>query len=153
LARLGGAFSKDLRDGLAKRGLIDADDEALTFCTPRRLAAGLRSVREASERRAVEVKLMPTAVGLDATGNPTPALAKKLAALGLAGADPATFQRRMDGKAETLFLMTTSPPVPLAQALQAALDEAIAALPIPKVMSYQLADGITSVNFVRPVHA
>jgi glycyl-tRNA synthetase beta chain len=37
-------------------------------------------------------------------------------------------------------------------ALQAALDEAIAALPIPKVMSYQLADGETTVQFVRPGH-
>jgi len=42
--------------------------------------------------------------------------------------------------------------VPLAQALQGALDEAIAALPIPKVMSYQLADGETTVKFVRPAH-
>jgi glycyl-tRNA synthetase beta chain len=153
LAKLGGAFSKAIRDGLAKRGLIDADDEALTFCTPRRLATGLRSVRAASDPRAVEVKLMPAAVGLDAGGKATPALQKKLAALGLADADPARFERRMDGKAETLFLQTTSPPVPLAQALQAALDEAIAALPIDKVMSYQLADGTTTVKFVRPVHA
>ena len=61
LAKLGGAFSKAIRDGLAKRGLIDADDEALTFCTPRRLATGLRSVRAASDPRAVEVKLMPAA--------------------------------------------------------------------------------------------
>ena len=36
--------------------------------------------------------------------------------------------------------------------LQAALDETLAALPIPKVMSYQLADGWSSVHFVRPVH-
>jgi glycyl-tRNA synthetase beta chain len=40
----------------------------------------------------------------------------------------------------------------LAEGLQKALDAAIAALPIPKVMSYQLADGWTSVHFVRPAH-
>jgi glycyl-tRNA synthetase beta chain len=40
----------------------------------------------------------------------------------------------------------------LQEALQAALDEAIAGLPIPKVMSYQLADGVTTVRFVRPAH-
>jgi glycyl-tRNA synthetase beta chain len=40
----------------------------------------------------------------------------------------------------------------LASGLQVALDEAIAKLPIPKVMSYQLEDGWTSVNFVRPAH-
>ena len=36
--------------------------------------------------------------------------------------------------------------------LQAALDDALAGLPIPKVMQYQLADGWTSVDFVRPAH-
>ena len=37
-------------------------------------------------------------------------------------------------------------------ALQAALDDTLAALPIPKVMNYQLADGTTTVQFVRPAH-
>ena len=32
------------------------------------------------------------------------------------------------------------------------MDEALAKLPIPKVMQYQLADGWTSVSFVRPAH-
>ncbi|MPM57807.1 Glycine--tRNA ligase beta subunit [bioreactor metagenome] len=36
--------------------------------------------------------------------------------------------------------------------MQKALDEAIAKLPIPKVMRYQLQDGWSSVNFVRPAH-
>ncbi len=153
LARLGSAFATGIRDGLAKRGLLEGDTEALEFATPRRLAMGLRQVRGASEPRAQEVKLMPVAVGLDASGNPTPALQKKLQALGLAGAAPATFKRRIDGKSETLFIDTTTPALPLAQALQAAIDETLAALPIPKVMSYQLADGVTTVTFVRPAHA
>jgi glycyl-tRNA synthetase beta chain len=153
LSRLGTAFANGIRDGLAKRGVLDAGEEALVFCTPRRLAAGFRAVREASEAKSVEVKLMPAAVGLDANGRATPALSKKLQALGLGGADPSKFARRIDGKSETLFVQATTPPVPLAQALQAALDEAIAALPIPKVMSYQLADGVTTVHFARPAHA
>jgi glycyl-tRNA synthetase beta chain len=40
----------------------------------------------------------------------------------------------------------------LAEGLQKALDEAIAKLPIPKVMTYQLADGWSDVQFVRPAH-
>lgn len=40
----------------------------------------------------------------------------------------------------------------LAAGLQIALEEALTKLPIPKVMSYQLADGWSSVNFVRPAH-
>jgi glycyl-tRNA synthetase beta chain len=58
-----------------------------------------------------------------------------------------------DGKAEALFFDTVAPGVELAAGLQKALDEALAKLPIPKVMTYQLADGWTSVNFVRPAHA
>ncbi|WP_373784746.1 glycine--tRNA ligase subunit beta, partial [Delftia acidovorans] len=42
--------------------------------------------------------------------------------------------------------------VMLADGVQKALDEAIAKLPIPKVMRYQLADGWSSVHFVRPAH-
>lgn len=152
LERLGAAFAAGIRDGLAKRGLLDGSSEALEFATPRRLAMGLREVRAASEPKAQEVKLMPVSVGLDAAGVPTPALQKKLQALGLAGIDPSTFKRRTDGKSETLFADTTTPSVPLAKALQSSLDETLAALPIPKVMSYQLADGETTVNFVRPAH-
>jgi glycyl-tRNA synthetase beta chain len=36
--------------------------------------------------------------------------------------------------------------------LQRAIETALAALPIPKVMSYQLADGWDTVHFVRPAH-
>jgi glycyl-tRNA synthetase beta chain len=153
LKRLGDAFAEGLRKGLAKRDLVSATATTRAFATPRRLAASIADVKEATAAREIEVKLMPVSVGLDASGNPTPALAKKLGAAGLAGIDPAKLERRMDGKAEMLFARAMSPAVPLAQGLQAALDEALAALPIPKVMSYQLADGETTVQFVRPAHA
>jgi glycyl-tRNA synthetase beta chain len=152
LGKLGAAFAEGIRAGLAKRGLVDEPGDALVFCTPRRLAMGLRRVRAASEPRPVELKLMPSAVGLDASGRPTAALQKKLQALGLADIDPATFKKRVDGKAETLFVDSTTPPLPLVEALQCAFDETLASLPIPKVMSYQLGDGMTTVRFVRPAH-
>jgi glycyl-tRNA synthetase beta chain len=152
LERLGNAFADGLVSGLKKRNMIEATGEVRTFATPRRLGVAIPGVKAASEPRAVEVKLMPVSVALDASGKPTPALAKKLEAAGLPGLDPASLKRRVDGKAEMLFADAKTPAVPLAQALQAALDEAIAGLPIPKVMSYQLADGATTVQFVRPVH-
>ena len=152
LRRLGAAFAQGIVAGLEKRGLL-ADPAARMFASPRRLGVSIDSVKAASEPRAMEVKLMPAAVGLDATGRPTPALSKKLEAAGLAGLDPARLKRRVDGKAEMLFADATTPAVPLAAALQAALEEALAALPIPKVMTYQLADGATTVQFVRPAHA
>ena len=58
-----------------------------------------------------------------------------------------------DGKADALFFDSALAKVAtLAEGLQKALDDALAKLPIPKVMSYQLADGWTSVQFVRPAH-
>jgi glycyl-tRNA synthetase beta chain len=107
--------------------------------------------------KAVSQKLMPVSVGLDASGAPTPALLKRLAALGADATAVAGLKRAPDGKAEALFFDSVQPGVDLAAGLQKALDEAIAKLPIPKVMSYQLETdcelpGWTSVNFVRPAH-
>ena len=102
--------------------------------------------------QAQQHKLMPVTVALDAAGAPTPALLKKLAALGQDASVLPRLKRQPDGKAEALFLDTVVPGATLAAGLQKALDEAIAKLPIPKVMGYQLADGWTSVNFVRPAH-
>jgi glycyl-tRNA synthetase beta chain len=152
LERLGAAFADGVAKGLAKRSMLEAASAVRAFATPRRLAAEITGVKPAAESRAIEVKLMPSAVGLDAAGKPTAALAKRLEAAGLAGLDAGRLKKRVDGKAEMLFADATSPPVPLTEALQGALDEAIAGLPIPKVMSYQLADGVTTVQFVRPAH-
>jgi glycyl-tRNA synthetase beta chain len=152
LQRLGDALASGVETGLRKRGFLAEDCVATAYATPRRLAVRLSGVRAATEPRTVEVKLMPVAVGLGADGRPTPALLKKLAASGLEGTDPASLRRRIDGKAETLFADAVAPSVALAEGLQAALEEAIAGLPIPKVMSYQLADGVTTVQFVRPAH-
>jgi len=152
LRRMGEAFAEALANGLRKRQLLGAASAVRSLATPRRLAAEITDVKAACEPRAVELKLMPAAVGLDASGKATPALAKKLEAAGLAGLDPAKLKKRLDGKSEMLFADSTTPAVPLAAALQGALDEAIAQLPIPKLMSYQLADGVTTVQFVRPVH-
>jgi glycyl-tRNA synthetase beta chain len=151
LRKLGDAFANGIVNGLSRRGLVD-DVAAKMFATPRRLAVTIRDVASESAPKQVEVKLMPVAVGLDAAGKPTPALLKKLEAAGLAGADPAALRRRVDGKSEMLFADARTPAMPLSQALQEALAEAIAALPIAKVMSYQLADGETTVQFVRPAH-
>jgi glycyl-tRNA synthetase beta chain len=152
LKKLGEAFGAALLHGLRQQGLAGDHSAHEVFASPRRLAARISHVLPVAHDKAVSVKLMPVAVGLDAGGAPTPALLKKLAAL---GADPAvvpTLKRVPDGKAGTLYFESLAPGATLAAGLQAALDDAIAKLPIPKVMSYQLADGWTSVNFVRPAH-
>ena len=152
LKALGTAFSDAIAASLRAQGLASDAATTTSFATPRRLAVLIDAVAVRAADRAVSVKLMPVAVGFGADGEPTLALMKKLAAVGLDGSAVAGLQRRVDGKSETLFLETTAPGATIAEGLQRALDQAIAKLPIPKVMQYQLADGWTSVSFVRPAH-
>jgi len=157
LKKLGDAFATVLADQLKAQGLAPAEAVVTPFASPRRLAAHITGVLARAEDKAVSQKLMPVSVGLDASGQPTPALLKRLAALGADASAVASLKRAPDGKAEALFYESVAPGAALAAGLQKALDEALAKLPIPKVMSYQLETdcelpGWTSVNFVRPAH-
>ncbi|KAF1071841.1 MAG: Glycine--tRNA ligase beta subunit [Variovorax sp.] len=157
LKKLGEAFAGVLREQLVAQGLAEAGSVLTPFASPRRLAAHLTHVAERAADKAVSQKLMPVAVGLDASGQPTPALLKRLGALGADASAVPGLKRAMDGKAEALFYESTAKGATLAEGLQKALAEAIAKLPIPKVMSYQLESGCelpgwTSVSFVRPAH-
>ncbi len=157
LQKLGDAFAHVLFDQLKLQGLTDEASQVTPFASPRRLAAHITSVCAQAKDRAVQQKLMPVTVGLDASGNATPALLKKLQSLGAGPEAVAQLKRAPDGKAEALFYDSLLKGASLMQGLQKALDEAIAKLPIPKVMSYQLESdcdlpGWSSVNFVRPAH-
>jgi glycyl-tRNA synthetase beta chain len=157
LRKLGDAFAGVLAEQLKAQGLAAADAVVTPFASPRRLAAHVTAVAARAADKAVSQKLMPVSVGLDASGAPTPALLKRLAGLGADASAVAGLKRAMDGKAEALFFDSVQPGVDLAAGLQKALDEAIARLPIPKVMSYQLETdcelpGWSSVHFVRPAH-
>ncbi|MCC6658957.1 MAG: glycine--tRNA ligase subunit beta [Rhodocyclaceae bacterium] len=152
LKKLGESFAAALAASLKTHGLLDAGAGVTPYASPRRLAAYVMAVSAKAADKAVQQKLMPVSVALDAAGKATPALLKKLAALGADASVVPQLKRTMDGKAEALFLDTVVPGATLAEGLQAALEAALAGLPIPKVMSYQLADGWSSVNFVRPAH-
>ncbi len=152
LNALGEAFAALLADGLKAQGLAPASAAFAAFATPRRLAVQVADVVPHAADRQVQHKLMPVSVALDAAGQPTQALLKKLAALGAADTPIEQLQRRGEGKGETLFLDSRVVGATLAEGLQKALDDSLAKLPIPKVMSYQLADGWSSVTFVRPAH-
>lgn len=153
LRKLGDAFAQTLADSLKAQGLASADAAVTSYASPRRLAVHVTAVKTKADDKAQQIKLMPVAVALDSAGQATPALLKKLAAVGADASVVPQLKRLPDGKAEALFLDTVVPGVALAAGLQKALDEALAKLPIPKVMQYQLADGWSSVNFVRPAHA
>ncbi|MEN7526814.1 glycine--tRNA ligase subunit beta [Cupriavidus sp. DL-D2] len=156
LSRLGETFAQGLADGLRARDLLDEGAAVTTFATPRRLAALVTGVRRTAPDREQREKVLPLTVALDANGAPTAPLAKKLAALaksiGVAEIDWQTLERASDGKADAFFHRYTAKGVSLAEGLQAALDDALGKLPIPKLMSYQRPDG-TTVHFVRPAHS
>ncbi|HZW20257.1 glycine--tRNA ligase subunit beta [Noviherbaspirillum sp.] len=151
LARLGDAFAAGIFNGLKSRDFVDANAVATAFATPRRLAVAISNVRATSPDKSIREKVLPVSVALDKEGNPTPPLAKKLAALGFPDLKVADLERAADGKAESFFYTYTAPGSTLHAGLQAVLEETIARLPIPKLMSYQRPDGAT-VQFVRPAH-
>ncbi len=161
LKKLGEAFASQLAEQLRGLGLATADSVVTPFASPRRLAAHITQVVAKAADKAVQHKLMPVSVGLDAQGKATAALLKKLQALGADVADPvlavAALRQAPDGKAPALFYDSLASGATLDVGLQQALEAALAKLPIPKVMSYQLETdcelpGWSSVNFVRPAH-
>ena len=151
LIKLGAAFAAGIVNGLKTRDFLEADSVATAYATPRRLAVSITHVRAVSPDKSVREKVLPVSVALNADGQGTAPLAKKLAAMGLADLDVAALERAVDGKAESLFYTRSVAGSQLASGLQSALEESAAKLPIPKLMSYQRPDG-TTVQFVRPAH-
>jgi glycyl-tRNA synthetase beta chain len=172
LRQLGESFARGIAEQLKAQGLIQAavavtpgqslasdapSGSFRAFASPRRLAVQVAGVQAKANDQALQKKLMPVSVGLNAQGEATPALLKKLAGFGLGPEALPSLKRAMDGKAQALFVDSVQPGVTLAQGLQHALHHALNALPIPKVMSYPLFDGCglpgwDRVHFVRPAH-
>jgi len=152
LKKFGESFAGVLVDSLKKQGLCTDHSATTSFASPRRLAVHVSAVRAQADEKAQSLKLVPVSVGLNAEGQLTPALLKKLASLGADASVVPTLTRKMDGKAEALFYDSLVKGVTLSEGLQKAFDETLAALPIRKVMQYQLQDGWSSVKFVRPAH-
>ncbi|HTJ95899.1 MAG TPA: glycine--tRNA ligase subunit beta [Rhodocyclaceae bacterium] len=152
LKKIDEAFASNLHASLKAQGLL-SDGSVLThFASPRRLGVHITAVAAQAADKPVAQKLMPVAVGIGADGKATPALIKKLAALGADESAVAGLKRESDGKADVLFFNSVVKGASLAEGLQKAIEEALSKLPIPKVMTYQLADGWETVNFVRPAH-
>ena len=149
LKKLSEAFAQNLTKSLASQHFLADGSQTTVYGSPRRLAALVTNVLAKSPDEAFKQKLVPVKVGLDADGNATPALLKKMKALGI-DADVKSLKQVDDGKNVQLFYEGIRPGVELAHGLQTALEAAAFNLPIPKVMHYQLADGETTVSFVRP---
>ena len=150
LHNLSEAFAKNLEKSLASQNFLADGSVTTVYGSPRRLAAVITNVLAKSPDQAFKQKLVPVRIGLDAEGKATPALEKKMKALGIA-ADVSELQRVSDGKNEQLVYEGVRAGIELAAGLQTAIETAANNLPIPKVMHYQLNDGETTVAFVRPV--
>jgi glycyl-tRNA synthetase beta chain len=163
--RLGQAFADGIAAGLRQRGLVVGDATVTPYATPRRLGVSIDAVLPVAADAEVVQKVMPLKVASTTgtrEGTASEALVRKLAALGRAGLaagfpdakdGPEHLYVATDGKAEMVYLRSVAKGQPLDLALQDALDEAIARLPIPKVMTYAGAGGyFNDAKFVRPAH-
>ena len=151
LQTLGTAFAELLSKTLRDEGHL-ADNSAVEgFASPRRLACRITNVAAVSPEKKIQERLLPVKIGLDANGQPTPPLQKKLDSLGLGTIGLDQLETISDGKQDVLHISRTQAGKALEESLNKALEVATTKLPIPKVMSYQRPDGST-VHFVRPAH-
>lgn len=145
LKRLSEAFTNGVVDGLKEKQFVSTDAKAESFATPRRLAVRIPNVIAKQTDRNVERKGPSVQAGLDASGQPTPAL------LGFArscNTDVAKLERRKDDKGEYFVYQLKQKGEPLAQHLSAVIETALKKLPVAKLMRW----GALDVQFVRPVH-
>ena len=144
LPGLARAFLDGVQGALSRRGVAFADG-ARPLYTPRRLAVLLDDVATTQPEQASEVLGPYLNIALDADGQPTRALqgfAQK------AGVEWTALERTTDQKGERFVHRSVTPGAATRELLQAVLDEAIAAMPIPKPMRW----GAHAHAFARPVH-
>lgn len=150
LKKLSAAFAEGVFHGLREKHFTGPASEVTPFGSPRRMAVLVTDVLAKSPDEPFRQKLVPVQVGLNFDGEATPALSKKMAALEIS-CPVSELSHVTEGKNTYLYYDGVRAGVTLAEGLQKILEETVKALPIPKVMNYQLADGVTTVQFVRPV--
>ncbi len=145
LRALSEAFGATLAEDLRQDDFLEPESEARVFATPRRLAVQITCVRGQAPDKPVELSGPSVKVGLDASGNPTPAL------LGFArkyGVDVAKLVRRQTPKGEFFFHRDLAKGGHLDTNLEVKVQAALNDLPVPKIMRW----GEGNAEFVRPVH-
>ena len=149
LPELAQAFYDGVLKALAARriGLPEIPGElpARPLYSPRRLAVFLPAVATQQPQQHSEVLGPYTNVGLDASGNPTPAL------LGFAqknGIEWQKLDRVTDAKGMRFVARSNRPGARTVDLLSDIVNEAVKGLPIPKPMRW----GSRETGFVRPMH-
>ena len=145
LPGLAQAFFDGVIAALEKRGVAVARGDAKPLYSPRRLAVLLPGVAIEQPEQTSEVLGPYLNIALDADGQPTKALQGFAAK---AGIDWTQLGRTTDGKGERFVHRATTPGALTLDLLQAVLDDALAAMPIPKPMRW----GDHAYGFARPLH-
>lgn len=151
LEKLGQSFAQSVLEQLQKQNFTSDQSMLTAFASPRRLACTITNINSQSPDQKLNTRLLPAKVGLDENGKPTAPLNKKLAALNLENISIEQLERVNDGKQDMLHITHTVKGQTLAAILTTILEVAVHQLPIPKVMSYQRANGDT-IHFARPAH-
>ena len=150
LKELGEKFGQLITEGLQEQNLIKHDGMRV-FSTPRRLGVKILNVAEKSENQKKLIKLMPAKIGFNEQSEATQALLKKLQSLNETDEAISRIKKEDEKGQQILYLEKNIAGINLEDILSEIINNCINQLPIKKMMSYQLEDGWTSVNFVRPI--
>jgi glycyl-tRNA synthetase beta chain len=145
LDELSAAFLRGICDGLAKRGIDAALDQAKAYASPRRLAVHIPGVAQAQPEQTIERRGPALNAALDAEGQPSKAL------LGFAqscGVGVEQLEKLETDKGAWFVFRAAKPGQPVAALLLEIIEEALKGLPIPRPMRWADHD----YSFVRPVH-
>ena len=145
LPGLAQAFFDGVIAGLEKRGVAIERGDAKPLYTPRRLTVLLQGVAIEQPEQTSEVLGPYLNIALDTDGQPTKALQGFAAK---AGVEWSQLEKTSDAKGERFVHRAVKPGVATASLLPEIVNEAIAAMPIPKPMRW----GDHSYAFARPVH-
>ena len=143
LPELARAFAEGIVGGLDKRGV--AHGSVRTLYTSRRLAAWVESVASEQPEQRNEVLGPYLNIGLDAAGEPTPALKGFAQKNGVAWEQ---LERTSDAKGERFVARSVKPGAATVSLLQDILNDSLRGMPIPKPMRW----GAHEYGFARPVH-
>ena len=157
LWKLGNSFATELFEQLNAQRLLEETSRATAYASPRRLGVHITDVRSGAPERVEKKKLMPSSIAFNPDSSWSQALRKRLAKdeIGEMDIERGNFSlvRSVDGTTEYVYLEGTNGGEPLRELLNLCLIVVIRNLPVPKAMTYQLADGWTDETFVRPAHA
>ncbi len=147
--KLSDTFAEFIVEKLNDNKLIDQKSYEV-ISTPRRMGVIIQNVISQANNELKRIKLMPKKIGFDANDKPTNPLLKKLESIGETEAALKNIIYDQENDQEVLYLDKEFEGVSLKAILPEIVEESIKNLPIAKTMSYQLDDGWSTVNFVRP---